>query len=192
MKKLLIPNMDHWLQAQTQQRYSFRGLRDMMEAFSGGLKHSYARDDLRSVCEHIFDVTRDYIFKTEYARFYSAAFKIELMDPKQIPKLIDQIKNNYDDYRNRFGDDRFHLYLCRIWQFCNFHNPSESAVVESLIRRMDKQTEEPSYPKVEYEEEIKRHVLTRTLGSDLVKFKDIDDEIVKNVDKIQSEGFRFI
>lgn len=186
MKKLLIPNVDSWLQAQTQQRYSFRGLRDMMEAFAHGLEHSYARDDLKVVCEHIFNMTRDYIFKTEYTRSYAIAFKVELMNPKQIPKLTRQIKDNFDNYRKRFGNDRFYLYLCRIWQFCNYHDPSESAVVESLIRRMDKRAEEPTYPMVENEAEIKNHVITKTLGSDLAKFKGIDEQVVENVNGIQS------
>lgn len=186
MKKLIIPNIDHWLQAQTQQRYSFRGLRDMIQAFSDGLQHSYAREDLRRVCEHIFHVTRDYIFKTEYARYYAAAFKVELMDPKQIPKLTKQIKNNFDDYLERFGKERFHSYLCRIWQFCNYHDPSEAAVVESLVRRLAMEVTEPKYPLVENEQEVKEHVITKTLGSDLTKFKGIEETIVENVNGIQT------
>lgn len=186
LNKLIIPNLDTWLQAQTQQRYSYRGLKDMAAAFSSGLRHSYASDDLAGICGYIFDETVKMIFTTEYAHSYAVAFKVELMDPKQISKLIEQIKGNFDSYTDRFGEERFYLYLCRLLKICNYHEPSESIVVETLIKRLGKRPREPEYQKVGDGEKVRKQVIAKMTGTGLSRFKGIDQKVLDAVNEIQA------
>lgn len=178
--------MDTWLQAQTQQRYSYRGLKDMMSAFSSGLRHSYASDDLVEICGHIFDETVRAIFTTEFAHSYAVAYKIELMDPKQISKLIELIKNNFDTYEDTFGEQRFYLYLCRLLKVCNYHEPSESTVVETLIKRLGKRPQEPEYQQVGDGDKAREHVVSKIIGAGLSRFKGIDQKVLDTVNDIQT------
>lgn len=181
--KLLIPNVDYWMQAQTQQRYSLQGLLDMIEAFKSGLEHAYTKDDLLLACESTFHATCDVIFKSEYASKYSSAFKVELMDPKRLPDLIKQLKDKFDVYINRFGAENFHLYLSRIMQFSNYHCPSESVVVEGLLRRLGKPDVRLIYPIVDGEQEVLSSVLSKL---DLDQFAGIDKEIGSNTAAIEN------
>jgi hypothetical protein len=186
LKKLIIPNTDYWLQAQTQQRYSYRGLCDMIEAFIDGIHHSYSRDDIQVVCSAVFDKTISYVFKTNYSQTFSRSYWIELLDERRAKGLVEKIKNNFDKFQAKYEPDQFYDYLCRLWQFYNFYLPGESATLERLITRLGKIPGEPQYPMVEIEHEIKDHIITRDLTSTLDQFKGVDQEIKKNVDGIQT------
>ncbi len=182
MRKLIVPNIDSWLQAQTQQRYSFRGLRDMMEAYTHGYAYHHNQDELAALSRKIYDLTIDNIFKTKHALDFANSFKVELMEPKQVPKLIQQIRDNFDTYDQKFGSDKFRAYLCRVWKYCNLHLPDMSATVESLIRRAGGETHEPHYPVTVHESEI--FEVIREEASNFVK--SVDKEAYNNVLLIQN------
>lgn len=182
MKKLIIPNVDSWLQAQTQQRYSFRSLRDMMDAFVCGYNYHYSQEELTELVNKICGLTIDNIFKSKYALDFSNAYKVELMEPKQVPKLIQQMRDNFDQYNEKFGNEKFRAYLYRVWKYCNLHLSDSSAVVESLIHRAGGETQEPKYPTLPAEVEIFNTIGKETHGY----VKTIDAEIYNNVLLIQN------
>jgi len=181
LKKLIIPNMDSWLQANTRQRFSYQTLTDMIKAFSDGLEHNYTKDDIVRICNHVFDLSRDYIFKTEYAKDYASIFKIELMDSRQIKKLIRQIKENFQKFCDKYGKEKFHLFLCRLWKFCNLNDLNSSIIVEGFITRLGKVVQDPIYPTVNNEADIKQKIVNNIVGSGHAKFKGINDVIINNV-----------
>lgn len=186
MKKLIIPNIDTWLQAQTQQRYSYRTLKDMMSAFSSGLQHSYVNNDLNELCGRVFDESVKVIFNSEFTRSYATAYKIELMEPKQVSKLINQIKDNFDEYVKKFGVKRFHLYLCRLLKFCSYNEQNETTVVETLINRLGIDSTESEFIEPKDSDKVRNRVINNIIGSGVAKFKDIELDVLKNVDDIQA------
>lgn len=185
LKRMLIPNLDSWIQAISQQRHSYRGLLDMMRAFSDGLQHSYSSDDLQDICERVFDLTYTTIFHTEHTREYARAHKVELLDPKSVEPLIMKLKEQFDVYKAR-GENEFFNYLCRLWQFCLFYQPSNAIVFERFIQRLNKTPQAPVYSIPENHNQIKATIVKRITHSEMLKFKGIDDEVIEVVNSIQA------
>lgn len=180
MNRMMMPNVDSWLQAQTHQRYSLRGLKDMMNAFSQGVGQGFSSVDIEEIIKEAFDDIERMIFRTEYSRYYSIAYRLEMMDPKHMERLINQIRMNFDDYLAKFGDDRLYNYLCRVLKFCNNHMLDESSTVERLISRLGRKSDEPKFPVVEKSDEIKNKVLKKILN----RLRKDDNEIIRNVELI--------
>lgn len=186
LKCLIIPNMDYWFQAQTQQRYSYRGVLDMAKAFQEGLTHSYASNDLRGICGRIFDISCYYLFQTAYARTYARTYKVELLEPRAVGQLTQPLNEQFEQYRTNLGDEKFYDYLCRLWQFCNFHKPGDASIFERLISRLGRKPREPVYPMPELHAEVRQHVINRAIKTDITAFKGIAEEIVERVHGIQA------
>lgn len=189
LRKMIIPNIDLWLQAQTQQRYSYRGLQDMMAAFRSGLQHSYASDDLENICKKVFDETVKAIFTTKAAQLYAKIFKIELMEPKKAIKLIFEIKKQYDKHIELLGEEKLYKYLCRILKFCNLHEPSQAAAVETLIKRLNKAPRDPEPLEIN-QEEVRNLVIQNIVGIEILPFKGISENIMRNTDMIQTKQIK--
>lgn len=186
LDKMIVPNIDNWMQSKTKQRYSYRGLLDMADSFSSALNHNYTSDDLRDICDVIVEQTRDTIFKTELARYYASAYWIELTEPSKIQKLIDLFRDRFDDLLKKYGDDKMYDLICRLWQFCNLHMPSEAAIFDSLARRLGHQPRSPKYPDTsDVDIEIKRLVSSAVIGQHLSEYKEIPDELVDTVNRLR-------
>lgn len=190
LSPMVVPNIDAWLQAKTQQRYSYRGVSDMASSFAAGLHHAYTSDDLHHLCKIIVRTTKDAIFKTDVAREFSAAYWVELMDPGKITKFVDVLRQDFDKFKSKYTDEELYNILCRLWQFSNLHAQSEAAVFESLIRsKMLRTPQLPKYPDTqEADEEVERLVLGIIIGETLTEYKGISDELVNNVRRIQARG----
>lgn len=186
LKRQIVPNIDYWFQAKTQQRYSFRGVCDMVEAFNDGVAYGYQKDDFLKLSALVFDQTIAYIFRTNCARSFARSYWIELMEERQIRGFISKIADGFDDYRRKYGDEKFYNYLCRLWKFCNFYVSSETATVERFISRLGKTPVEPHYPVVPIEEEIKAQIIRNDLTSKIDRDKNIGQDIRNNVDRIQA------
>jgi hypothetical protein len=185
LRRLHIPNMDNWLQAQSQQRYSYRGLQDMMKAFAAGLKHSYVGRDFIAVCRHIFDTCRDAILKSAHTPYFARTYRLELLEPKAIRALIKKLSNEFSDYRQNLGEERFFNYLCRIWQVCQLRDETSIVVVEKLIGRLERVPQEPVYKDSEDEEAARIMAVNKVITSEVPRFKGIEPKIVETVDQIQ-------
>lgn len=190
IKPMIVPNIDAWLQSKTQQRYSYRGLCDMATSFAGGLRHIYTTEDMEHICKLVVRSTRDAIFKTDMARDFSTAYWIELMDPGKIQKFIDILRNDFEKFQSKYTDNELYNILCRLWQFCNLHAPSETAVFEALMRsKMSRTPRLPRYPNtVEADREVEKLVIGVVIGKTLTEFKGISDELINNVRTIQTRG----
>jgi hypothetical protein len=192
LKPLIIPNIDAWFQSKTQQRYSYRGVSDMAEAFAAGLRHTYTSKDLEYFCRLVVRSTKDAIFKTDIVRDFSAAYWVELMDPYKITKLIEILRCDFDKFRLKYNDEELYNILCRLWQFSNLHAPSEAAIFEALIRsKMSRTPQLPQYPDTrEADIEVERLVVGVVVGETLTKHKGIPDELVDNARTIQARGLQ--
>lgn len=186
LKRQIVPNVDYWFQAKTHQRYSFRGICDMIGAFVDGIEHSYSRNDLTGICEIVFTKTVAYIFKTNHTRSFARSYWIEILEERQVKKLVTKISNDFEQFHEKYGTDKFHDYLCRLWQFYNFYAPGEAPVVERLISRLGKTPTEPRYPVVEVEQTIKEYILTDDLIRNIDRHKSVEQDIRQNVDRIQT------
>jgi len=172
LKQMVVPNIDAWFQSKTQQRYSYRGV-----------QHSYTSSDMERVCRMIVRSTKDVIFKTDITRDFSTAYWVELMDPGKLQKFVDVIRQNFERFKEKYDDDGLYNILCRLWQFSNFHAPSEAPIFESLIRsKLGRLPQLPHYPKTDEADDIvKKLVIDLIIGRSLTEFKDISNELVKNV-----------
>ena len=186
IKLMVVPNIDSWLQAKTQQRYSYRGLCDMAAAFTDGLQHSYTSVDIERICKMVIRSTRDAIFKTDLASDFSAAYWVELMDHAKLQNFLKILRSNFEKFKSIYNDDELYNILCRLWQFSNLHMPSEAAVFETLIRlKMQRSPRLPHYPVTsEADLVIERLVIGIIFNKTLTEFKGISNELINNVKKI--------
>lgn len=188
LRSQTIPNIDHWLQAKTQQRYSYRGICDMAAAFAAGLKHSYTSDDLRWISAEVVASTVKIVFRTEHARDYALAYWVELLRPAQLFKFVEHIRSNFDKLKKRYDHEELYNILCRLWQFSNFHAASEAAVFETLIRtNLARIPQIPKYPDTtKIDQEIEKIIIGNLFGKAVTKHKGIDDELINNVKRLRT------
>lgn len=187
-KPQIIPNLDSWILAKTQQRYSYQSLLDMAAAFAAGLSHSYTATDLDGLCRKVVQLSKSAIFHTEYATDFSRAYWIELLDPGKLQKFVESLRSQFQQLREEHNDNELYNILCRLWQFCNFHAPSESAVFEAMIQRMGRKPQPPTFSAIDSDRAIEELVLYDILKTELSEFKNISNELVDNVKRIQSRG----
>lgn len=186
LRLMVVPNIDSWLQSKTHQRYSYRGVCDMADAFKAGLNHSYTHSDLEYICKVSSKYTIDIIFKTYIISEFSSAYWVELMNPIKIYKFIDILRTDFDKFRLKYGDDELYNILCRLWQFSNLHSLSETAVFESLIRKIGRIPQSPKYPDTSLiDSEVEKLVTEMVVNRNATEFKNISDELVTNAKLVQ-------
>lgn len=181
LKKMIIGNMDHWFQAQTHQRYSYSGMKDMMDAYAAGLSRSYTSNDIPALVEKIYAVTRDVMLKTEFVRDYATAYWVELLDPKKLARLTSEITESFDELRGKWGEERLYSYLCRLRSYCSIHVPGEVPVYDRMLGRLGRGVGEPQYPQHKFELEAVKQIANRVVDHRMALYKDIPDEIVSTV-----------
>jgi len=185
LEKLIIPNIDLWLQAQTQQRYSFRGLQDMMEAYVSGTESNYTNEEISSICNDLFDSTIRAIFNSKNSLVYSKIYKIELMNLHEIKKLISLISANFEDYVAKFSRGKLHNYLCRILAYCNLHNQDDYSVVEKLIARLGNPISTYVHESSPEEDAIKSSIMSDVFKRFANSRKDMNSKLAENTTRIE-------
>jgi len=186
LHKMVVPNLDNWLQAKTDQRHSLRGLRDMSKAFSVGLSCGLSAENVRQLITQAVIESRRTIFQTDLTNDYARSYFIELIDPAKIEEIhVKSIVDNFDRLLKKGGRNRLYNYLCRFWQTCNFNMPSAAAIFEGFIRRLGRQPTTPNYPDTtDLDNELIERVCQTVFRSQ--SLYNINDEIVANVRRIQS------
>ena len=186
LNKMIVPNLDNWIQAMTDQRYSLRGLHDMSVAFRAGFDCSMSDNDIHDLVIDAIAETKRTMLHSNLATDYGRVYFIELIDPTKIEKVhVKSIAANFDKLLKKCGKDTFYNYLCRFWQICNYSLPSVAAVFEVFIRRLNLQPYSPQYPKTpDLDNELTERV-------NRIVFKDLSlchttDEIISNARRIQS------
>lgn len=186
LSKMVVPNFDSWIQAQTNQQHSLHNLRDMSVAFRAGFECGVSENDARDLVINAITETKRLIFHTDLATGYSRAYFIELIDLPKVEEVhVKSIVVNFDKLLKKCGKDRFYNYLCRFWQVCNYSLPNVATVFENFIKRLGLQPSSPQYP----ETPALDNELTERVGQ--IVFKDVSlchvtDEIISNVRRIQS------
>lgn len=156
LKPQLIPNLDSWIQAKTQQRHSFQSFKDMVTAFQIGLSKTYSARDLKDVAERATIAAKIAIM--ERMGEYGKHFWIEILDPVKLESVwVPKVREKFDELRKSLGDDEFYNYLCRLWKFAAKHRPGLVPVFARLIKRLGREPGDPHWPK------------TDELDADLVK-----------------------
>lgn len=159
----------------------------MAVAFATGLNCSYRAEDVVRVCTQASRSTVAQVFRTELVNDYRRAYWIEILDPLRLPEQAQSIREKFDFLRKKLGDDVFYNYLCRLWRACSLQNPNETAVFERLIQRLGRQAADPKYPDTE---ELDKKLCERVVGGilrrDLPQYRNIPDDIMRNVDGIQA------
>lgn len=184
LHKLIVPNLDNWLQHMTGQRYSLRGLRDMSTAFISGLQCGISDQQARQLIFNTITTTKNQIFQSALAIEYARAYFIELMDPVKIETThLPMITKNFNQLLKKCGTTRLFNYLCRFWQLCNQHLPSTAVVFENLIRRLNKSPATPQYPiTTELDNDLMDKV--RQIVLKKLSLYNVNDEIINNVHKL--------
>lgn len=185
LKKLIVPNLDNWLQTMTQQRYSLRGLRDMSVAFTHGLRCGISENQAKQILENTIIETKRRLLCSPLSTDYAQNFYIELLDPSKVEtKYLPSIKENFGKLLRKYGEDKLYNILCRFWQFCNYHLPNTASVFENLIHRLGKEPITPAYPDTnELDVALIKEVQQSVLRS--LSLYNVPDNIVRNVNKLK-------
>jgi len=182
--KQIVPNMDNWLQTNTSQRYSLRGLRDMAAAFTDGLRCGIYEEDAIKFIKQAVQETKNTIFQSALTNDYAHAYFIELIDPIKVESThLPTISKNLQKLRKKCGDARLFNYLCRFWQLCNHHALGTAGVFENMIRRLGRTPTTPQYPNTT---ELDNDLLERVCHTVFKRqsLYHVPDEIVYNAKKL--------
>jgi len=184
LNKLIVPNLDSWLQSKTSQRYSLRGLRDMATAFMSGMQCGISEGQAYQLILNAISETKRQIFQSALASDYARVYFIELMDPVKVEAThLPIITKNFNKLLKKCGRDRLLNYLCRFWQLCNQHSPSTSFVFENLIKRLGREPTTPHYPDtVELDNSLADEVNRVVLKN--IPLYNVSKDIANNVKKL--------
>jgi hypothetical protein len=182
----IVYNFDSWFQAKTQQRYCYRGVLDMAEAFADGLKLSYGLDDLRALTAATAVAAKNYVL-TDRMSDYRKHFWIEILDPAKLDTTVAvHLREKFDHLRSKLGDDAFYNNLCRLWRLASKLRPGAATVFEGLIRRLGRVPEEPVYPTTpDLDSDLVKSVLVLMLGRGVGLYKGIAPAIQDKVERLQ-------
>lgn len=188
LKPQLIPNIDNWFQAKTQQRYSHRGFLDMVTAFRCGLARSFSGDDLRIMAANSAIAAKTALLEllAEYRKHYW----IELLDPAKLESVwAPQVREKFEELRSKLGDDEFHNYLCRLWKFSTQHRPGLAKVFERLINRLGKTPQEPKFPPtIELDDKLVKAVLTNVLDRAAGSFRGVPEQLQRRLEMLNGQA----
>lgn len=179
MSRIITSNLDSWLQARTQQRYSYQSLRDMAAAFHAGLQSSYNVDDIDKICDNAILLTIHEILRNNFIYDYSLQYQIEITDYSKLEDYLRKIRDNGPK-------DEHYNDLCRMLKVFNVRHMSSSEVCEQIIARLGKRSTEPKYPDTaEVDNKILSNVKKKILY--LIKYyKNIKQQIIENVVELQN------
>lgn len=184
LKPQLIPNIDSWFQAKTQQRYSHRGFLDMVAAFRCGLARSFSGDDLRAMAAQAA-VTAKFAMLEQLAQ-YRKHFWIELLDPAKLESVwAPRVREQFGELRAKLGDDDFHNYLCRLLKFATQHRPGLVKVFERLIERLGRLPQEPRYPyTADLDDQLVKTVLAGVVGRGVGFYRGVPDQLQRRLEML--------
>jgi hypothetical protein len=161
----IIPNLDNWFQARTHQRYSYRNVLDMMDAYLVGLSHTYSLTELEALTRHTIITTKNYLL-TEKMGEYSKLFWIETLNPAKIDAHIDSIRENFEHLATTLSKAEFHNNLCRLRMFVFHNRPGLVPIIERLIERLGGVPSTPVYPVSErLDKELQKTVVASVLAN---------------------------
>lgn len=155
LKRIQTPNIDYWLQAQTNRQYSFQSLKHMIDAYVDGCQSNSSNIDIQQVVNIVYDEMLKSIFRSEYTRFFVNLYKIELMSVKQIEKLISKIKEDFYKLEENMPTEALHVYLCRLYQYCKLHLPDKVNIIENFIQRLNLEPQEVELGDSELDNQIR-------------------------------------
>ncbi len=181
----IVYNFDNWFQANTHQRHSYQGFLDMAGAFEDGLRLSYSMDDLAALMASAAVEGKNYAI-AERIGDYRKHYWIEVLDPVKLESIhADAMRQNFEKFRQKMGDDRLHNNLCRLWKLARQHRPSAALVFEKLIQRLGRLPEEPRYPATtDLDADLVRAVLGRLMGKSLGVYKGVDPDVQQKVEAL--------
>lgn len=178
-------SIDNWLQAETGQRVSYRGLCDMAVAFVDGMRFGYSATDVEQLIAKTTRESRKSIFESPLCVEYSQRYFIEVSDPIKLDTwFANGIGKYFDDLLAKLGVDKFYSHLCRCWQACNYHRKSVVHVFERFIRKLGRVPAHPQYPNVD---DLDSALVAKVMCSVLKDKQIISHEVLQNVENIRSE-----
>ncbi len=141
----VIPNLDSWIQAHTQQRHGLQIFLDLVAAFKAGLDKSYSINDLKEI---LYKSTITAKLKMiDMMGEYGKHFWIEVLNPVKLETVwVAKVREKFDELRQKLGDDEFHNYLCRMLKVASAHRPVLVPIIERLIARLGRTPSSPNYP----------------------------------------------
>lgn len=156
-----LPNIDVWLQAQTQQKYGFSCLKKMMAAFTSGLEAGYSGQDVVETVRVAAHETIQDVFHSQYTTKFATTYRVELMDSKSLQQLVSKVKQQFDRFLNNLGESSFHHLLCRMWHVAQHVDHDSLPVLEKLIGRLGKSIEKPEWTPQQFEVDMTEQIVQR-------------------------------
>lgn len=177
-------DIDVWVGGQTRGPYTYNSIIELADAFRSGLNVAYTKHDIESLVRSICISTISLIFRQGYSAKYASQYWVELATPKDFLSFVTKVREEFDVLRARLGDDKLYNYLCRLHQASVTASPSETAIFEKMIARLDRAPGTPTYPNTDQLDNAIADEVSTYVGT----FKDVkgvDPAILDNVAKLR-------
>lgn len=177
MRVLNISNIDNWISAKTQQRYSMRSLKDIMLAYAEGAKSAYSRHDVKEIILACIDLTVKRLSRSRALDALNRIYWIESSSAATIDRLVSKIRLDLDKFRENMGEDSLFNILCRIYKTCHLRGIEGADVCEAMASRLGRSMTDPIYPSIE---EIKKEITGDILLA-IMEESDAKDNMINNI-----------
>jgi len=188
LNRMTIPNFDSWLQANTGQRIGRQTFFDMVTIFRQGMLCGYPPEHVNRLIREVAIETKNAIFHTRLVTEYSAKYSIEIQDTHRLlTSFAEYISSHFDSLLQKMGLIRFHNYLCRCAQVCEY-NDVDPVVFRKLIIRLGRDPIPPRYPNtVDLDNSLADLVVRSVLEKKGHMPYNVGHEVVENVIKLERQ-----
>lgn len=138
LNRMFIPNIDFWLQNHTQQRYNYRSLLDMAEAFTSGKESGFTSTEFVNLINRFMLSICEKIFRPRYAYKFIEVYWIECLGPAKLRKALHVFTENFDTFLNKLGHTVLFQRLCRFNNACiDLDMLDEAHAFHALINKLN-------------------------------------------------------
>jgi len=177
----VIYNVDNWFQAKTAQKYSYKNVCDMADAFAAGMAHSYNSQDLANIIGTTITMMRDALFNDGIIHDYHKHYWVEMMRPEKLGAYIQVLRDKFVAVRAEHGDAKLYDILCKLWKMSKRSRPADSGVFERMITRLHRTPEDPKQPDTVDIDSAIFHKICKDLLSKYAAIKDVDKSVIEKV-----------
>ena len=185
LKLMVISDYDSWLLSKTENKIDLTVLGLMVQAFNDGRSIGFDYDDLIYIMDRTTQLVVNSIFRTDLVKQYCESYWVEVLNDNEYGKLKQIIKANFEQMRNKYGQEKLYNICCRIWQYCNLSKPDESTVFEKILKKnMDQRPKLPEYPNTDELDGLVVELVEGMLFGEQPHVKNVSPQVVANAEYV--------
>ena len=173
-----ITNIDNWILAITKQRYSLRALKDIITAYVEGMNSAYSESDIKDIINRSIELTIKRLARGNELDTLNKMYWVESASAATISRLIERFRKEFDDFKNKLGEDGFFNLLCRVHKNCLMKQLDGDEVCAGLASRLGRSICDPKYPSIDNILDLVKNDVIRIVLSDKNNYRDVTIENV--------------